>query len=356
MDPTSLIPPADALPAAPWLLRLLLDATFAAHLLLMNAMLGLTLLGFARSLRQSEGLARQASLVPTLTALAVNVGVAPFLFLQTLYGQYLYVGFMLMGVFWVGLVLAVMAAYGLAYRQKYALGHTPHGRTGPRGTLVWGGMALLMLYASLVQVNNALLLQRPDFWSGFFENASGTMTAFADRTFVPRWLHFVLASVSVGGLSLAMVGRGRSRRGDPHGAGLQAEGLRWFSHGALGTAAVGLWWLMSLPREALLAFMGGDALGTGLLLGGVASAGAAVAFGLRGKTIPAACGAVATVCFMVPLREVLRQIQLAPYFNAEAMSVRPEPTTVAMFLGCMGISLAVVWWAAARPVPDKKGA
>jgi len=355
-----LIPPPDALPTAPLLLRVLLDATFAVHLLLMNAMLGLTLLGFVRSLRPADGLSQQAAQVPTVTALAVNVGVAPFLFLQALYGQFIYVSSMLMGVYWVGLVLAVMAAYGLAYRQKYAMSHVRHGLAGPggaaRGTWVWAGMSLLMLYASLVQTSNALLLQQPALWAGFFDNPTGTMTVFSDRTFFPRWLHFVLASVAMGGLALAMIGRGRTRREDPQGAGLTAEGLRWFSHATLGAAAMGVWWLVSLPRPVMLEFMGASAVGSALLLAGVATAGAAATFGLRGRLMPAAVAAVATVCLMVPLRDIVRQAHLAPYFSLDALPVRPEPTTAAMFFGCMGLSLAVVCWAAARPVHDDKGA
>lgn len=350
MEPSAMIPAAEAIPAAPWLFRCLLDLTFFVHILFMNTMLGLTLLGFVRSLRSPQAtpaLGQQAGMIPNLTALTVNIGVAPLLFVQVLYGQFLYVSSTLMGVYWFGVVLAVMGAYGLAYRQKYAL-HAGN----ERGTLVWGMMSVLMLYASLVQSHNAVLLVRPDLWTGYFDNPSGTMTAWSDATLLPRWLHFVTASLAVGGLALAMVGRRRTRHHDPHGEELVAQGLSWFGWATLAQFLGGVWWLMALPRPVMLGFMGGDPLATGLLLAGIAGAGAAAAFAFMRRLMPAAACGVATIAVMIAMRGVLRQFYLEPYFDPASLPVIPEPSTVAMFFGCFAVSLAVVWWAAKHPVKD----
>jgi hypothetical protein len=351
MEPSALIPAADAIPASPWLFRGLLDLTFTVHVLFMNAMLGLTLLGFARSLAGGQALSQQAALVPNMTALTVNIGVAPLLFVQVLYGQFLYVSSTLMAVYWFCLVLAVMAAYGLAYRQKYAL----HGNKRP-GTIIWGLMSLLMLYASLVQTHNAVLLIRPDLWSGFFDNPSGTLTAWGDPTLIPRWLHYVTASVAMGGLAVAMLGYKRAKQHDPQGANLTAEGLSWFGWATLAQSLGGVWWLMSLPRPVMLAFMGGDHAATALLMAGLAGTGASIAFSFKGKIMPAAGSAVLTVGLMIAMRGVLRQLYLASYFSPESLPVTPEPSTTAMFFGCFALSLCVVIWAARHPKIDPKGA
>jgi hypothetical protein len=348
MDPTSLIPAADAIPAAPWLFRLLLDATFTAHLLVMNAMLGFCLLGFARSFRPGDELGRLAGLTPNLTAITVNLGVAPLLFLQVLYGQFLYVSSTLMGVYWFSLVLAVMAAYGLAYRQKYAL----HAGQGP-GTLLWALMSLLLLYVTLVQTHNAVLLIRPDLWAGYFENPMGTLDAWGDPTLVPRWLHFVTASAAMGGMGLCMIGRGRARHGDHRGERLEKEGLSVFGWATLVQAAGGVWWLMSLPRPAMLAFMGRDPLATGLLAAGLAGTALCLLFAFRRRAMAAAGALVLTVALMTAMRGVLRQLYLAPYFEPEKLPVRPEPSTLAMFLGCVAIALAVSAWAMRQPKADQ---
>ncbi|WP_243359013.1 hypothetical protein [Fundidesulfovibrio terrae] len=351
MDPSTLIPPADAIPAAPWLFRALLDTTFTVHLLFMNAMLGLTLLGFVRSLRPARALGQQATMVPTATALAVNIGVAPLLFLQVLYGQFLYVSSTLMAVYWFALVLAVMAAYGLAYRQKYAL----H-KNDRRGTLLWGIMSALFLYASLTQTTNAILLVRPDLWSGYLGDPGGTLTAWGDPTFTPRWLHYVTAAVALGGLCLAMIGHGRAKRHDPSGEALKAEGLSWFGWATLIQALDGVWWLVSLPRPLMLAFMGGDHAASMLLMAGLAGTGLAVAFAFKGRLMPAAAAAVFTVAVMTAMRGVLRQLYLTPFFDPSGLPVVSEPSTTAMFLGFFAVSIAVVAWAARHPKTDPKGA
>ncbi|GFK94963.1 hypothetical protein NNJEOMEG_02811 [Fundidesulfovibrio magnetotacticus] len=351
MEPGALIPAADAIPASPWFFRVLLDATFAVHLIFMNLMFGLALLGFARALRDAPGLDRQAGLAPNLTALAVNLGVAPLLFVQTLYGQFFYVSSTLMAVWWFGVVLAVMGAYALAYRQKYAF----HAGRGP-GVWTWALMCLLLLYTSLAQTHNAVLLVRPDLWRGYFADPSGTLTAWADPTVIPRWLHFVLASVALGGLALAMIGHGRAKRRDPHGEEIRREGLAWFCWATVLQAGVGSWWLMALPRNMIPAFMGADKAATGLLAAGVALTLAAVVFAFRGRLMAAAGAGALTVLVMTALRGVLRSLYLDPLFDPATLPVTPEPSTTAMFLGCVVLSLAVILWASGMPKVDRKGA
>lgn len=347
MDPGILIPTADALPASPFLFRVLLDLTFAIHLLLMNVMMGLAFVGLWRSLREPYALGHVAGVVPTATALAVNVGVAPLLFLQLLYGQFFYVSSALMGLYWFSVVLAAMAAYALAYRQKYLL----HRGRGP-GVALWALVCLLLLYVSFVQTNNAVLLLRPDLWAGYLDNARGTMTALADPSTPPRWLHFVTASIAVGGLALAMIGRKHARTGDQRGPELERQGLVWLGRATVVQAALGVWFLMSLPAPVLLAFMGGEPFATGLFAAGLAGAGCILAFSFKGRLAASAAALAATVSVMVVIRDAVRSLLLAPLFNPEHLPRRDEPSTAAMFFGCLAVSLAVVWWAGRMPAKD----
>jgi len=367
MDSSTLIPAAEALPAAPWVLRVLLDVSFAAHILLVNVMLGLTLLGFVRSLGGSRNgdaplapdMAALAGPIPNATALAVNLGIAPLLFLQALYGQFLYVSSTLMGVYWFAIVPAVMAAYGLSYRQKAA-----SARRSGRGRLLWGLMSLLMLAVSLAQTSNAVLLAGPGLWRGYFGNPAGTLTPWGDPSLIPRWLHFVAASLALGGLTLAMAGRGRTRRaaskGDPKamadGGRLEALGLGWFAWATLAQAVDGLWFLASLPRPARLAFLGDDGLATALMVSGLCLALATLALAFRGRLMPAAASALATVAAMVAIRDESRNLCLTPYFEVDKLPVRPEYSTLALFLACLVLALTAVAWAVRTPAGSRKGA
>lgn len=357
MDIRALIPAADALPASPLFFQALTVLTFAVHLLFMNLLLGLTLIGLFRSLSpgpRAPALGQQASLVPLAAALAVNFGVAPLLFVQALYGQFFYVGATLMGAYWFLLVPVVMLAYALAYRQKAVLC-----RGEAKGVVLWALMSGCLLYVALMQTNNALLLVRPQLWAGYFtspDGPGGTLLAWADPTLVPRWLHFVVASTAMGGLALAMLGHRRTRQGDPHGAELTRQGMVWFSRATLVQALDGLALLMTLPSEVLLPFMGGSTGPSALFMVGLTGVALSLLFGFQGRLMPAAASAVATVLAMVVLRETVRNLYLGPYFDVRALPVQPEPSTVVLFLSSFALALVVCWWAMKQPASDAKGA
>lgn len=76
--------------------------------------------------------------MPKILALAVNFGIAPFLFLQVLYGNYLYPGILLMAVWWMSIVMAVMLAYYGLYISDGAI------RTSRRSAVLIPVALLLM--------------------------------------------------------------------------------------------------------------------------------------------------------------------------------------------------------------------
>jgi len=353
MDPSTLIPPADVLPVAPWILRFLLDATFVAHILLMNVMFGLTLLGLAGSFRGAgagngaDG-AWLAGYIPNATALTVNLAIPVLLFVQALYGQFFYVSSALMGVYWYAVVLAVMAAYGLAYWQKGRLSRSADQEI-PAGRLVWALMAALMIFVTLAQTNNALLVIRPQFWAGHFENRTGTLAALHDPSFLPRWLHFVTASVAVGGLVLAMAGRKRMKKGEAEGKRLVSAGMAWFGWATLIQIMDGLWFLVSQPGPVRLAFLGGDTVATAFLIKGAALAVVTLVFAFTGRVLLSAASLVATVMAMTAIRDMARALALVPFYAMSTHEVRPEYSTLAVFLASLVVTMAVVVWAVRTP-------
>lgn len=354
MDIRSFLPLADALPTSPFFLNVLSFITFTVHILFMNMLLGLSLIGLCRSLSpgaRAPALGQQAALVPLAAGLTVNFGVAPLLFVQTLYGQFFYVSSTLMGVYWFSLVLAVMLAYALAYRQKAALG-----RGEKKGTTLWALMSAILLYVAFIQTQNAVMLVRPQLWEGYFSTPNGTLLAWGDPTLFPRWLHFVIASLAMGGMALAMVGRRRTRRGDQQGAALTRQGLAWFSWATLAEAVDGLVLLKALPPEVVRPLMGGSIGASALFMLGLLGTALSLVFGFKGKLMAAASSTVVTVTLMVVLRETVRTYYLQPYFDMQTLPVHSEPSTVILFLGCFALSLAVLWWAIKHPASDAKGA
>ena len=119
MDTQLIIPTVDPvpLPAPVWLFHLLLLVTFTLHIVLMNFMLGGGILATILKLFGKEnGLKDRlfkdvTKMVPTLLAATVTLGVAPLLFLQVLFGQYMYTSSIIIGWPWFFVIIFVIAAY-----------------------------------------------------------------------------------------------------------------------------------------------------------------------------------------------------------------------------------------------------
>ena len=98
------------LPAPVWLLRTLLLLTFFLHVLFMNCLLGGTAIALVCRMRRksSEFSARLAGdlgqILPSVFAFTITLGVAALLFLQVLYGQFLYASSILVGVPWLAII------------------------------------------------------------------------------------------------------------------------------------------------------------------------------------------------------------------------------------------------------------
>jgi hypothetical protein len=101
---------------------------------------------------------------------------------------------------------------------------------------------------------------------------------WGEQTLIPRFLHFFIASMAVGGLFIASVGLFRWRQDTEYARFLIKFGGRWFMYVTMLQIAAGLWFLISLPREKMMLFMGDNVLATVALLIGVVGALAAIFF------------------------------------------------------------------------------
>jgi hypothetical protein len=343
MDPSALIPTPDPIPVHWGWFQFLTLLTFALHLLFMNAMLGsgvLALVNGAR--RQSETLALSrdaAGTLPVAVAFAVNLGVAPLLFLQVLYGQFLYVSTVLMAAWWVGMIVLLIAAYYAIY--VFTLRFDALG--GAR-TLVIGFAVALLLFVGFLFSNNMTLMTTPGRWTRYFASPGGTLLNLGEPTLWPRYLHFVMASVAIGALWQAWLGHRQEGRGEVRGTARKRQGLLWFSWATVAQMILGVWFLFALPRPVMLLFMGDSGFATALLLIGLAAAILALVFGFLGRLRPAAVHAVLTVVVMVLMRDVVRRAYLSPWFDPAALPERTQYSPLVLFLVAFVIGLGVLAW------------
>jgi len=341
MDPSRLIPTPDTIPVHYSWFYILLILTFVLHLLFMNAMLGSGIIALVNHLRRpSSENTVSPSLAKNLTfiiAFTVNLGVAPLLFLQVLYGHFFYVSSILMAVYWLSVIALLIIAYYSAYIYKLK-----YDKLGRLGLIFIGLTVIILLVIAFFYTNNLTLMLQPDKWNAYFQNPGGTILNLNDSTLFPRYLHFVTASIAIGGLFLALLGYLGSAKGKQKAGEQIAMGLQWFSYATLVQIMIGLWFLISLPSKTMMLFMGGNMLHTIVFLVGISGAILSLVFGFKKQLWPATASVIGTIVFMVIMRDLVRKAYLDPYFSLSSLKLAPQYSPLFLFLFCFIIGLIIV--------------
>lgn len=341
---SELIPSPDAIPVAWGWLEGLLLVTFVIHILLMNVVVGGTILSVIRSIwgPPSPAVFTTGKKLPTVLALAVNFGVAPLLFIQMLYGQFMYTSSVLMAAYWLGIVAMLIVAYYGLYIFVYKADSV-----GSRWALRIS--CLLMLTIAFLFTNNMTLMLHPERWLEYFASPSGTILVTSDKTFFPRWLHFMTAAVAVGGLFQAVLYDWKLRRSAPISSTIKNEytahrlwGMRLFAWGSAAQIGVGGMFLFSLPQNIRVLFLGGENLHTGGLIIALAGVAILLHYAFRNRVWPCVWATIFTVFAMSIVRALLRGAYLKPYFSVTTLPVLPEYSPMILFFGVLGICVCVM--------------
>jgi hypothetical protein len=343
MDPAPLIPTPDAIPVAWGWFQLLLLPTFFLHILLMNAMAGSVFIALISHCRRDGGVTpctiEISRNLPFTIAFAVNFGIAPYLFVQTLYGHFMYVSSILMAVFWLSIITLLIGAYSLAYVYKYHYERLQGGRV-----LVTGLITCLLLLIAFFFVNNLTLMQSPAAWSRFFDHPGGLLLNLKDPTLFPRYLHFMVSAVAVGGLAVALFFAYRLKKGDKSAEPWVAYGCRWFSSATLLNLGLGIAFLAALPKEILTSLAPLNLLFLACLAGGIGLAVPAVIHGFSARLRPALLCALGTLALMILARSLLRSLMLAPWFSLAHLPLSPSRSPFVVFLLFLAASVALIVW------------
>ena len=351
--PQELVPPQAALPEMAGLLKFILLLTFCIHLLLVNILTGTAVITLVRSLGGRSApvlfsMQAETSLLPKVLALTVNFGVAPYLLVQVLYGSFLYPSTVLMALWWLSIIGFVM----LSYYGLYIISDTSTQRGFPLRSLLFA-IVIMLLFTMFLLATNSTLMLRPDSWERWLDAPHGTLLNIGDPTFFPRYLHFVIASLAVGGLVLA--GRAQWKRNRQTVDAVMAtedirSGFVWFRYASLIQTAVGIWFLFSLPSDVRSLFLGKSPIATSALLLVLTGLIAALYTSYK-KALAATCCIVAGIVFtMVSIRDMVRDAMLAPYINTapdrvvENLLPLPKGQTGAfiLFLVCSLLAVAVL--------------
>lgn len=348
MDP-NLIPTLDPnpLPAPYWVFKLLLLVTFFLHILAMNFILGGAALALAARWRSkgsdhgSRMFVDISKKLPSLLPATITLGIAPLLFVQVLYGQFFYTSSIIMAWPWfLVLVFLTIAYYGFYY-ASFQSGQHP----GKAGRVMLFSVILIFIIG-FVYSNNLTLSQTPSRWSEkYFADPAGWNLNLSEPTLIPRFLHFLVAAVAVGGLLLVFMALAKWKRDGKYARSLLQFGGKAFMYATMAQFLGGIWFLASVPRDMRMLFLGDNTLATILLVVGVAGGIGAIflmAEALRKENIRLAAYYVSGITGVVILsmsvmRDVLRDAYLKPYFHPEQFVVKTQwsvfPLFLALFIG-----------------------
>lgn len=354
MNPAALIPTPDTL-QVPWgWFQVLLLLTLFLHIILMNVMLGsgvIALVNLFRAGGEPTPLARDISKkLPFAIAFTVNFGIAPLLFVQVLYGHFLYTSSVLMANFWIMVIPLLIFGYYMAYILDY---HFDVLNT--RRLLLIGLVVATLLTIAFLMTTNFTLLQHPESWTRYLDRPGGLLLNLNDPTLFPRYLHFVVAAVAVGGLSLALLADWRLRRGDLEAAPMVRTGCNWFGIATIVNFGIGFWFFGTLPRQVMDLNTTGGVLIAVLLLTGIVLGALAVIASLQARLWATISFALPAIFVMITMREVVRAAYLRPFFSLAELKVVSQYSPMLVFVVTLvGGVLLVLWmlrlaWRAVAP-------
>ena len=351
------------LPGPVWLFTALLLVVFTLHVLAMNSALGggiWTVWNYLRGRHSEHPYSRRLALelsamLPTFLAFTVTLGVAALLFVQVLFGNFLYTSSILIGALWLAVIPLVMVAYYGFYYFSYA---------AEKGKGI-GGCVLaisvcVLLGIAFIFVNNMTLMLRPDRWLAMYRShPNGWNLNLGDHSVIPRYLHIVNGAIALFSAILAHLGMRKMK--------VEADYGRWMVQRSALVFAVctglqflfGMWLLLAIPREIAMVLLRDPLAGAvfGLALISVISAMLLILLGSLvaerpSKLVHAGFGmSMVTLFLMVCLRYLLRLAYLKPYAELGALAVRPQTGVIAIFLLLFVGGLATVGymlWLVAR--------
>ncbi len=349
MHTQPVIPAVDPipLPGPAWLFWTLLILTFLLHTIAMNCVVGGTLISIVARLRHGNPLYERLAgdlgrKIPSFLAATITLGVAPLLFVQVLYGQFFYSSSVILAWPWLSVIALLIIGYYASYFVAFK----------GEGTLyLYLSVVSLLIFVTiaLIYTSNFTLMLTPEKWfEKHLANTAGLNLNLDERMLWPRLVHTLVAAAAVAGLLVVLLGLAKWKKDEAYARFLLEHGAYWFIVPTMLQFVVGAGFLVSLPQDKMMLYMGGDLGASILLAASLVVALSAVLLMLLALRSPAPHRSVIaavlltafTLMCMALMRDLLRSAYLAPYFETPA--VRVQWHVVVLFLVLFAGSL-VLW-------------
>lgn len=321
----SIIPSPETIPVHWFWFQVLLVITFVLHLILMNLMLGGSLLVLWDNVIKKRKPVGESNL-PILVALTINLGVPPLLFVQVLYGHLFYSSSVIMAVPWILVIPILILAYYGSYVYCKNIERAP--AWSRIGIII---SSLFLLYVGFMLVNNSTLALNPGRWDVQLDRPGGLNLNLGEPSLWPRYLHFVLAALSVAALGLALYARYVVKDEEERNSIMKLN-LRRFAWFTVIQFGIGIWFWLSNPREVWMTFMGGSVIATILMMLGLLLTASMIITALRSKLNATLIHLAVVIVIMVIMREYMRAAWLNNVFSPASLETTGKVSSFIAFL------------------------
>ncbi|MEN8152531.1 MAG: hypothetical protein ABFR75_00785 [Acidobacteriota bacterium] len=340
----NIIPNPDPLPVASGWFHFLNYLTYYLHLISVGIMFSTAVsmtFGYfkAKSDPKWEAFAKQMSkILPFSIAFAVNLGVAPLLFIQVLYGNFFYAASILIGTVWILLIVFLI----LGYYGSYWLVFKKEKKNGSRKYMSIF-ISLVLAWTGFILVNINTLMMTPGRWKSYFSHMGGTFLNIGEPTLFSRYIFYLFFLMAIGGLFIAgfykiKPEKSESKAGTAFGSTLSG----YSSFLALPSFII---FMRTLPVNIRDTFFGGDLLWTGICVVFLLCMIATGYLSLQGKVTAASIILILNLIIFVVLRGHVRYLYLER-FN-EKISVMGHNTqygVMVLFFVTLAAGLGLVFW------------
>lgn len=353
-----LVPAPDSLglPAPVWLVLTLHETTQTIHFLLMNYVVAgswfLIWLHFGRRVDWKDQLYHRClAALPVVLSLTITFGVAPLLFVQTLFGQFFYTANVLMGAFWLGLLGILVTAFYLIYVLKAKRGDGEWVQSPVLRLILHGIVALSFTTIAFLHTANAVLTVSPELWAAVHQGSLWGTLFSESEILAPRFLHNFVGALGIGGVWIVWIG---NQRGSLNPSDQARSGALLALGATFPQMVLGFWYLSALPSDLLKDLMRFDSSASWHLLSSIVLA---IPFSVclaaltvvpchRGLRWTASILGALLVFGMVTFSEKLRELLLADYFTLAEWEIQPQWGPILIFLGLFVVGLGVLAWMA----------
>lgn len=229
------------LPFYPLVFQILMVLTFALHIIFVNFTWGGAILSFYFGLKKEEKFKELSkSIGKSLTiffSLAILFGIAPLLFVQTIYDYFWYSSNVFSGIYTLSFIFILMLAFSLIYINYFSL-KTPK-------FLNLFSFLLLSFAGIIMHTLNVQLLQVAEWGKFWYPSSFGKLNHFE----IYRFLHFFFASIAISGFFLLLNAWYLKKKGKSEEiVNLRANlGIKIFFYFTIIQAISGIWWLLMIP-------------------------------------------------------------------------------------------------------------